>query len=224
MTLDRLPIGETAVVGRIGCGRRTGGRLMEMGLLPGTRVEMVRRAPFGDPLEIRLRGYRLILRSADAAEVSLAPPDPAGGGGDGGPESAAAAAASRFAAHPRRAAAAKTRIPRVLVAGNANAGKTTLFNALTGARARVGNYPGVTVARSSREIALPDGVRVELVDLPGAYSLTTHSPDEQVAIDEVLGRRGAAPDAIVVVIDAGTIERGLYLVLQIVETGAPAPR
>ena len=220
MTLDRLPIGATAVVGRIGCGRRTGGRLMEMGLLPGTRVEMVRRAPFGDPLEIRLRGYRLSLRSADAADVSLAPPDPSGAAGAGGPRPAGAAA-SRFAVHPRRAAAAKTRVPRVLVAGNANAGKTTLFNALTGARARVGNYPGVTVARSSREIVLPDGVRVELVDLPGAYSLTTRSPDEQVAIDEVLGRRGAAPDAIVVVIDAGTIERGLYLVLQIVETGAP---
>ena len=193
---------------------------MEMGLLPGTWVEMVRRAPFGDPLEIRLRGYLLSLRSADAAGIALAPPDPAGLGG-GAPEPASTAAASRFAVHPPRGDAARTRIPRVLVAGNPNAGKTTLFNALTGARARVGNYPGVTVARSSREIALPDGAHVELVDLPGAYSISTHSPDEQVAIDEVLGRRGAAPDAIVVVVDAGTIERGLYLVLQLVETGAP---
>ena len=74
-TLDQLPIGESAVVHRIDCDRRVGGRLMEMGLLPGTRIEMVRRAPFGDPLEIRLRGYLLSLRSADAAEVSLAPLD-----------------------------------------------------------------------------------------------------------------------------------------------------
>ena len=216
-TLDRLPIGESAVVQRIDCGRRVGGRLMEMGLLPGTRIEMVRRAPFGDPLEIRLRGYLLSLRSADAAEVSLAPLDQADSGADGAPSEAAA----RFDAHPPRGAAPRTRAPRVLVAGNANSGKTTLFNALTGARARVGNYPGVTVARSSREIALPGGARVELVDLPGTYSLSTHSPDEQVAVDEVLGRRGEAPDAVVVVVDAGTIERGLYLVLQIVETGVP---
>ncbi len=190
---------------------------MEMGLLPGARVEMVRRAPFGDPLEIRLRGYLLSLRSADAAEVSLAPLGQVDAGGDDG----APAGRTRFDVHPPRAAVARTRVPRVLVAGNANSGKTTIFNALTGSRAKVGNYPGVTVTRSSRQIALPDGAAVELVDLPGTYSLSTHSPDEQVAVDEVLGRRGEAPDAVVVVVDAGTIERGLYLVLQIVETGVP---
>ena len=217
-TLDRLPIGESAVVHRVDCARRVGGRLMEMGLLPGTRIEMVRRAPFGDPLEIRLRGYLLSLRSADAAEVSLAPLDQVAPGG-GGAESATP---PRFAPHPPRHAAPRTRVPRVLVAGNANSGKTTIFNALTGARARIGNYPGVTVTRSSREIALPGGERVELVDLPGTYSLSTHSPDEQVAVDEVLGRRGAPPDAVVIVVDAGALERGLYLVLQIVETGTPA--
>ena len=190
---------------------------MEMGLLPGARVEMVRRAPFGDPLEIRLRGYLLSLRSADAAEVSLAPL----GQVDTGDDAGAPAGRTRFDVHPPRAAVARTRAPRVLVAGNANSGKTTIFNALTGARARVGNYPGVTVTRSSRQITLPAGAAVELVDLPGTYSLSTHSPDEQVAVDEVLGRRGEAPDAVVVVVDAGTIERGLYLVLQIVETGVP---
>ena len=217
-TLDQLPIGESAVVHRVDCARRVGGRLMEMGLLPGTRIEMVRRAPFGDPLEIRLRGYLLSLRSADAAEVSLAPLDQVVPGG-GGAESATP---PRFDPHPPRHAATRTRVPRVLVAGNANSGKTTIFNALTGARARIGNYPGVTVTRSSREIALPGGERVELVDLPGTYSLSTHSPDEQVAVDEVLGRRGAPPDAVVIVVDAGALERGLYLVLQIVETGTPA--
>ena len=216
-TLDQLPIGESAVVHRIDCDRRVGGRLMEMGLLPGTRIEMVRRAPFGDPLEIRLRGYLLSLRSADAAEVSLAPLDQVDSEGDGGaPESSL-----HFDVHPPREAAARARAPRVLVAGNANSGKTTIFNALTGSRAKVGNYPGVTVARSSREITLPGGARVELVDLPGTYSLSTHSPDEQVAVDEVLGRRGDAPDAVVIVVDAGSLERGLYLVLQIVETGVP---
>ena len=178
---------------------------------------MVRRAPFGDPLEIRLRGYLLSLRSADASDVSLAPGDEV----DAGRNGRKSGASDRFDVHPARDAPPRTRVPRVLVAGNANSGKTTIFNALTGARAKVGNYPGVTVARSSREISLPDGARAEVVDLPGTYSLNTHSPDEQVAVDEVLGRRGDPPDAIVVVVDAGAIERGLYLVMQIVETGVP---
>ena len=126
---------------------------MEMGLLPGTRIEMVRRAPFGDPLEIRLRGYLLSLRSADAAEVSLAPLDQVASGDAG----AASGTSSRFDAHPPREVAPRARAPRVLVAGNANSGKTTIFNALTGARAKIGNYPGVTVTRSSRQITLPAG-------------------------------------------------------------------
>ena len=213
-TLDNLPIGESAVVHRVGCEARVGCRLMEMGLLPGTPIKMVRRAPLGDPLEIRLRGYLLSLRSADAADILLVPEghaDPTGASGND----------VRFATHPSRDAALRARVPRVLVAGNANSGKTTIFNLLTGARARVGNYPGVTVARASREIDLPDGPRVEVVDLPGTYSLSTYSPDEQVAADEVLGRRGDDPEAVVVVVDAAALERGLYLVMQIVETGVP---
>ena len=176
-SLDELPIGESAVVHRVACQQRVGRRLMEMGLLPGTRIEMVRRAPLGDPLEIRLRGYLLSLRRADASGVSLTPDghaaaagadagsraaaDPGGRAvpgaaadpgaladpgpaGDPGADSAPAApspAPARFAAHPPRSAPAAS-VPRVLVAGNANSGKTTIFNALTGARARVGNYPG----------------------------------------------------------------------------------
>ncbi len=219
-TLDQLPIGESAIVERVGCEQRVGYRLMEMGLLPGTRIEMVRRAPLGDPLEIRLRGYLLSLRSGDAAGVLLSP--------DGQSELDEVAArppsngdAIRFAAHPPRAATPHARVPQVMVAGNANSGKTTIFNQLTGARAKVGNYPGVTVTRASREVDLRDGTRVELVDLPGTYSLSTYSPDEQVAVDAVLGRRGNKPDAVVVVVDAVALERGLYLVMQIIETGVP---
>ena len=223
-TLDQLAIGDSAVVHRVDCAPRVGCRLMEMGLLPGTRVEMVRRAPFGDPLEIRLRGYLLSLRRSEASGVALRP-DAYAPDGDDGAEAAAgmarAAETGRFPAHEPRAETSAARVPRVLVAGNPNSGKTTIFNALTGARARVSNYPGVTVARASRRISLPDGSPAELVDLPGAYSLSTHSPDEQVAVDEILGRRGEPPDAVVVVVDAGAIERGLYLALQVVETGVP---
>ena len=216
-TLDKLPIGTSAVVHHVGCDRPVARRLMEMGLLPGTRIETVRRAPLGDPLKIRLRGYLLSLRLADAAHVQLVPEGRAdivekAGNGD---------TPYRFAAHNATDTALTERTPRVLVAGNANSGKTTVFNALTGARAQVSNYPGVTVTRSSRRITLPDGSPVEIVDLPGTYSLSAHSPDEQVAVDEVLGRRGNPPDAVIVVVDSGALERGLYLVLQIAETGVP---
>ena len=223
-TLDQLAIGDSAVVHRVDCAPRVGCRLMEMGLLPGTRIEMVRRAPFGDPLEIRVRGYALSLRRSEASGVALRPEAYAPPAAEAEAEAAAGAphaGPGRFPAHPRRSEPAPARVPRVLVAGNPNAGKTTIFNALTGARARVGNYPGVTVSRASRRVDLPNGSPAELVDLPGAYSLSTHSPDEQVAVDEILGRRGDPPDVVVVVVDAGAIERGLYLALQVVETGVP---
>ena len=219
-TLDRLPIGSSAVVHHVGCDRPVARRLMEMGLLPGTRIETVRRAPLGDPLKIRLRGYLLSLRLADAAHVQLAP--------EGRTDLVAKAGNGdtpyRFTPHTTNNAAVPgrtPRVPRVLVAGNANSGKTTVFNALTGARAQVSNYPGVTVTRSSRRVTLPTGASVEIVDLPGTYSLSAHSPDEQVAVDEVLGRHGDPPDAVIVVVDSGALERGLYLVLQIAETGVP---
>lgn len=222
-TLDQLPIGTSAVVHHVGCDRPMARRLMEMGLLPGTRLETVRRAPLGDPLKIRLRGYLLSLRLADAAHIQLVPE----GRTDIVEEAGNGATPYRFAAREAREAndatdaAHTTHVPQVLVAGNANSGKTTVFNALTGARAQVSNYPGVTVTRSSRRVTLPDGSGVEIVDLPGTYSLSAHSPDEQVAVDEVLGRRGDPPDAVIVVVDSGALERGLYLVLQIAETGVP---
>lgn len=220
-TLEQLAIGERAVVRRIDCDRRTGCRLMEMGLVPGTPIEMVRRAPLGDPLEIRLRGYLLSLRSSEASGVCLV--------SDGEPrpvfsEATVLTYVDREIGFEDRASKVKDndQAPfRVIVAGNANAGKTTIFNALTGSRAQVGNYPGVTVSRSSRVIQLPDQTEVEVVDLPGTYSLSSYSPDEQVAVDEVLGRRLTLPAAVVVVVDACALERGLYLALQVIETGVP---
>lgn len=109
---------------------------------------------------------------------------------------------------------------RVVVAGNPNAGKTTLFNALTGARARTGNYPGITVERRTASLSLGP-LSVELVDVPGTYSLTARSPEEQVAIDEILPRAAHGPAAAIFVADAGALERHLYLAVQILETGLP---
>ena len=111
---------------------------------------------------------------------------------------------------------------RIAVAGNPNSGKSTLFNALTGLRQHVGNYPGVTVERREGEVSL-DGRRATLLDLPGIYSLSARSPDEAVARDALLGRIASveAPEAVLVVVDAGNLERNLYLATQIIELGLP---
>ena len=110
---------------------------------------------------------------------------------------------------------------RVLLAGNPNAGKTTLFNRLTGSTARVGNYPGVTVECSAGTLRCDDTLSVELMDLPGTYSLSARSPEERVAVDAIFPRGEARPAAVVVVVDATALTRNLYLALQILETGVP---
>lgn len=114
-------------------------------------------------------------------------------------------------------------IPMIAMVGNPNAGKTALFNALTGARQKVGNYPGVTVERHSGRIALADGRPAELIDLPGTYSLNPASPDEAVTRDVVMGRFAGErrPDAILVVVDAGNLDNHLRFALQLIALGLP---
>ena len=116
-----------------------------------------------------------------------------------------------------------TPLPLVAVAGSPNAGKSALFNALTGARQKVGNYPGVTVERHSGRVTLADGRPVELVDLPGAYSLDPASPDEAVTRDVLLGRQKGErqPDALVIVVDASNLDNHLRFALQLIELGLP---
>ncbi|RSV44889.1 ferrous iron transporter B [Sphingomonas sp. ABOLE] len=113
--------------------------------------------------------------------------------------------------------------PLVALVGNPNAGKSALFNALTGARQKVGNYPGVTVERHSGRMSLPDGRPIELVDLPGAYSLDPGSPDEQVTRDVLLGRQQGErlPDAILTVVDASNLDNHLRFTLQLIALGLP---
>src|SRR6185295_7505665 len=116
-----------------------------------------------------------------------------------------------------------TPLPLVAVAGSPNAGKSALFNALTGARQKVGNYPGVTVERHSGRVTLTDGRPVELVDLPGAYSLDPASPDEAVTRDVLLGRQQGErqPDALLIVVDASNLDNHLRFALQLIELGLP---
>lgn len=123
------------------------------------------------------------------------------------------------AAPPR----ARPATPTFVLVGNPNSGKTTLFNALTGLRQKVGNYPGVTVERKTGTLALPNGQTADLLDLPGLYSLTPHSPDEVIARDVLLGYREDTPrpDAVVCVVDAANLERNLYLASQVLDLGLP---
>ena len=110
---------------------------------------------------------------------------------------------------------------RIALAGNPNSGKTTLFNALTGKRARIGNYPGVTVESRHGTSHLPDGTPYTLVDLPGCYSLTAQSPEEDVANRILSGDLEQRPDAIVCVVDGTQLSRGLYLVMQLIALKQP---
>src|SRR5205823_180381 len=111
----------------------------------------------------------------------------------------------------------------VAIVGNPNSGKTTLFNALTGLRQKVGNYPGVTVEKKEGSLDLPDGRTARLLDLPGLYSLTPHSPDEIIAREVLMGLRADTPrpDVILNVVDASNLQRNLYLTSQLLDLGVP---
>lgn len=180
-------------------------RLLELGLTPGVEVRAVRSAPLGDPIEIELRGAGFSIRRAEAACVRV--------------EVIAQVASSTEvgAEHDPR-----QRSYRVALVGNPNVGKTSLFNALTGHSGQVGNYPGITVDRLVGKLELEQGLGVELIDVPGTYTLNARSRDEQVAIAELLGQAGAAqPDAVIVVLRYATLQRGLYFLMQVQELGLP---
>ena len=126
--------------------------------------------------------------------------------------------------HPMSVTPSKTLVSKTLaLIGNPNTGKTTLFNILTGLSQQVGNYPGVTVERKSGRINLGAGQVIDLLDLPGTYSLAAHSPDQMIAVDVLLGHQeGEAPvDAIIAIVDASNLNRNLYLVSQLIEADLP---
>ncbi|MDP9173128.1 MAG: ferrous iron transport protein B [Planctomycetota bacterium] len=124
---------------------------------------------------------------------------------------------------PSLSKAGQSKVFTVALAGNPNSGKTTIFNALTGLRQKVANYPGVTVEKKTGRCPLPDGAIAHIIDLPGTYSLISRSPDEQVAMEVLRGLRSDTPppDAVVVVVDASNLQRNLYLVSQLIEVGHP---
>ena len=243
MTLDQLSVGESCEICQVGNQRgAVKRRLVDMGLTPGTVVTLVKIAPFGDPMELRLRGYELSLRKEDAAQIRVRPARETTAGSDvcekgyhiTSPCSGDCAhcahraeeqEAMRRAHEHEQAQHPSTYDPRahdqrqwkVALVGNPNCGKTTLFNALTGSDQYVGNWPGVTVEKKEGTAKVGD-VSFTVVDLPGIYSLSPYSMEELVARRFIIGEK---PDAIINIVDATNLERNLYLTMQLLELERP---
>ncbi len=219
-TLNKIPIGKDATIKEINCSNKALRKhILDMGLTPGVEITLIKMAPLGNPLEIRVRGYELTLRKEEAATIVVE-------------NIHAAHDKTRKNIHFETIDHAKigetptepkkiSKIPykgaiNFALVGNQNSGKTTLFNQLTGANRHVGNFPGVTVERTDG--ILKNHPDVTITDLPGIYSLSPYSSDEIVTRNFILNSR---PNAIINIVDAANIERNLYLTLQLIELDIP---
>ena len=223
MNLNELKPGESARIDQVGGEGALRQHFLDMGVLPGTEVTMMKLAPLGDPMEVRIHSYELTLRLADAEKIAITPI-----------RSVPSAAAEEKSArrkktdHPGLGEEGKfhpkgsghplpegTKLTFALV-GNQNSGKTTLFNQLTGANQHVGNFPGVTVDR--KDGAIRGHADTLITDLPGIYSMSPYSSEELVSRNFVLHEK---PKAIINIVDVTSIERNLYLTMQLLEMGIP---
>ncbi|MFW5829103.1 MAG: ferrous iron transport protein B [Planctomycetota bacterium] len=213
-TLDAVATGERGRVLEVSDNGDDRRRLLEMGFCPGTEVQVLRRAPFGDPIAVQLRGYQLSLRRSQAKMIEIACDEEA-------PTEDEAVELQPVISEPAEYLD-ECQHPRIALAGNPNCGKTALFNAITGLRQKVANYPGVTIDKKVGSAPLGDR-KAEFIDLPGTYSLTPASPDERVAIEVLCNLRPDTPrpDAVCVVVDASNLERNLLLLSQLMEIGLP---
>lgn len=220
-SLKELKINESGRIVSVGGKGALRQHFLDMGIIPGVDVKVIRYAPMGDPIEIRIHGYELTLRLADAAKIkvevlseqqieeeknisSLETDHP--GLGEGG----------RFHDDTNANPLPEDTLLRFALVGNQNSGKTTLFNQLTGSRQHVGNFPGVTVDRKDGAIiGYPDTL---ITDLPGIYSMSPYSKEELVSRDFVLKEK---PHAIINIVDATNIERNMYLTMQLLEMDIP---
>ena len=221
MTLKDLNIGETAVVGTVGGEGALRQHFLDMGLIPGEEVTLVKFAPMGDPMELSIHGYELTLRLDDAARigVTLAKAPAA---------KKAAAESEKPVEHPGLGEGGRYHTKKgenplpdgttltFALAGNQNCGKTTLFNQLTGSNQHVGNFPGVTVDRKSGTIR--NNPNTEVTDLPGIYSMSPYTSEEIVTRQFIIGEK---PTGIINIVDATNIERNLYLTMQLMELDTP---
>ncbi|MCD8384075.1 MAG: ferrous iron transport protein B [Clostridiales bacterium] len=220
MTLNELEIGKSASIITVGGEGALRQHFLDMGLIPGAQVTMVKYAPMGDPVELRIHSYELTLRLADAEQIEIDRVSPAKekaeserkkaiphpGLGEGGKYH------SKADEHPLPEGETLT----FALAGNQNCGKTTLFNQLTGSNQHVGNFPGVTVDRKDGPIKGYENTLV--TDLPGIYSMSPYSSEELVTRNFVLHEH---PQGIINIVDATNIERNLYLTMQLMELDRP---
>ena len=221
MTLKDLEIGKSAVITSVGGKGALRQHFLDMGMIPGAEVTVVKFAPMGDPMELQVHGYELTLRLAEAEQIEIEQ-IPKRSRSHAGIEAVSDLAHpglgedgkyhSREDEHPLPEG---TTLTYALV-GNQNCGKTTLFNQLTGSSQHVGNFPGVTVDRKTGSIkGHPD---TEITDLPGIYSMSPYSSEEIVSRNFVLDEK---PSAIINIVDATNIERNLYLTMQLLEMDIP---
>lgn len=221
MTLDELTVGNSAIVQSIDCPDKILRKhFLDMGLTPGVTVSLIKTAPLGNPVEIKVRGYELTIRKEEAKKISVATLE-------NSERSEKNYKELPFVEHPKIGETDPDEtldlnnslifgdIDLALV-GNPNAGKTTLFNKLTGRHRRVGNFPGVTVEGINAKIK--DHPDMSLTDLPGIYSLSPYSNEEIVTRNFILQKK---PHAIINIVDASNIERNLYLTLQLIELDTP---
>ena len=221
MTLKDLEIGKSAVIRSVGGKGALRQHFLDMGMIPGAEVTVVKFAPMGDPMELQVHGYELTLRLAEAEQIEIEQ-IPRRSRSHKGIESMS------DAEHPGLGEEVKyhskkdehplpegTTLTYALV-GNQNCGKTTLFNKLTGSNQHVGNFPGVTVDRKTGSIK--GHPNTEITDLPGIYSMSPYSSEEIVSRNFVLDEK---PSAIINIVDATNIERNLYLTMQLLEMDIP---
>ena len=221
MTLKELEIGKSAVIKTVGGEGALRQHFLDMGVIPGAEVTVIKFAPMGDPMELQIHGYELTLRLADADQITIEQISSRTRKHEG-------ARNINQSVHPGLGEEGKyhvkgdgnplpekTRLTYALV-GNQNCGKTTLFNQLTGSNQHIGNFPGVTVDRKDGPIkGYPDTL---VTDLPGIYSMSPYSSEEIVSRNFVLEDK---PKAIINIIDATNIERNLYLTMQLLEMDIP---
>ena len=221
MTLRDLEVGKSAVILKVGGQGALRQHFLDMGMIPGAEVTVVKLAPMGDPLELQIHGYELTLRLAEAQQIEIDPISQRSRSHEG-------INRTQNLAHPGLGEEGKyhskveekplpegTTLTYALV-GNQNCGKTTLFNQLTGSKQHVGNFPGVTVDRKDGVIRGYPNTKV--TDLPGIYSMSPFSNEEIVSRNFVLNEK---PKAIINIVDATNIERNLYLTMQLLEMDVP---
>ena len=229
MKLSELKLGQSACIVNVGGEGALRQHLLDMGMIPGAELTLVQFAPMGDPMEVRIHGYELTLRIAEAQEIEVtllvekgSEASPSSGEGIGvGLKEEHPGLGEGGHYHDESPEAHTKPLPSsqrltFALAGNQNCGKTTLFNQLTGANQHVGNFPGVTVEHKYGTIK--GHPEAQVIDLPGIYSLSPYTSEEVVSRRYILDEH---PTAIINIVDATNIERNLYLTLQLMELGVP---